>query len=119
MASPGFALNDKLVHFLIFGLLATLVCRSPGLKRWGWAVLLVSAYGIADEFRQSFTPGRYVEFDDWVADTSGAAVAVTLYTLWAGYRRLLETPLRWPHRPGTQSPQPKIASSSPSVSLTP
>ena len=60
--------------------------------------MLVSLFGITDEWHQSFTPGRAVEFADWVADTSGAVLAVTLYLRWGWYRRLLETPLRLRHR---------------------
>lgn len=96
VAAPHISHIDKLSHFCVFGLLATLVVRAPGLKRWWWAVAVVSAFGISDEFRQSFTPGRSVEFADWLADTSGAALAVTLYTFWSWYRRLLETPLHLP-----------------------
>lgn len=100
VAAPGFIPSvDKLSHFLVFGLLATLVQRSPGINGRAWlALLLTSAWGITDEFRQSFTPGRFVEVADWVADTLGAALAVTLYSRWAWYRRLLETPLCLPCR---------------------
>ena len=91
---PGLVNIDKLVHFSIFGLLATLVARSPGPRRPWHAIALVSLFGASDELRQSFTPGRSMEFADWIADTSGAALAVTLYTLWPWYRRLLESPLR-------------------------
>ena len=53
-------------------------------------MLAVSLFGVADEFRQSFTPGRSVEFADWVADSLGAGAGVLLYTFWPFYRRLLE-----------------------------
>lgn len=94
VAAPPIVDIDKLVHFSVFGLLATLVVRSPGLPRVWPAALLVSLFGIADEFRQSFTPGRSVEVADWLADTGGACLAVALYAFWPWYRRLLETPLR-------------------------
>ena len=98
VAAPPVVNIDKLVHFSVFGLLATLVARSPGLRRLGYAIVIVSAFGFTDEIRQSFTPGRSVEFADWLADTAGAALAVGLYALWPWYRRLLETPLRPPGR---------------------
>ena len=98
VAGPDIVNFDKLVHFGVFGLLATLVVRSPGLRHAWVAVLAVSLFGIGDEFRQSFTPGRFVEFADWVADTLGALTAVLAYVLWPAYRRLLEYPLRWPRR---------------------
>ncbi len=94
VAGPPVVNIDKLAHFTIFGLLATLVARCPGVRRFRYAILLVSLFGITDEFRQSFTPGRSVEFADWVADTAGALTAVSLYVFWPRYRRLLETPLR-------------------------
>lgn len=96
--APSIVNFDKLVHFLVFGLLGTLRARVEGVSRWpvlgmGWAVVLTSAYGGLDEWRQSFTPGRYVEFADWVADSLGGLVAVTLYRRWGWYRRLLEMPV--------------------------
>lgn len=94
IAAPSGIGFDKLAHFSVFGLLATLVSRSPGVRRFRYAILIVSLFGIGDEFRQSFTPGRAVEFADWMADTLGAALAVTLYAFWPWYRGLLETPLR-------------------------
>jgi len=89
---------DKLAHFGVFGLLATLVLRMPQVwNRAGWrgwiAVVAVSAFGATDEWHQSFTPGRSVEFADWISDTSGAALAVSLYLNWSWYRRLLEISL--------------------------
>lgn len=90
---------DKVLHFCVYGLLATLVVRVFFGRGRSWqaglaAVLLVSGYGIADEFRQSFTPGRAVELADWVADTLGAMVAVAAYCLLPAWRRMWETPLR-------------------------
>jgi VanZ family protein len=82
------------VHFSIFGLLATLVARAGfnGQRGW-WAVLIVSLFGMTDEWHQSFTPGRAVEIADWVADTLGAITAVGLYIYWRWYRVWLEKPL--------------------------
>ena len=86
---------DKVAHFGVYGLLATLLCRiGSGWRAAVWAVVAASVYGVSDEFHQSFVPGRGVELADWVADTAGAALAVGLYRGWAGYRKLLETPLR-------------------------
>lgn len=98
LAAPdmGFQFSkDKLAHFLVFGLLATAILRTPWLKRLRLrdllaAALIASAYGACDEFRQSFTPGRSVELADWFADSLGAMVAVFVYARWRGYRRLLE-----------------------------
>ncbi len=54
-------------------------------------ILAVSLFGLSDEFHQAYTPGRAVEFADWVADTLGAVVAVFAYWKWDAYRRILET----------------------------
>ena len=42
------------------------------------AVLLTSLYAATDEFHQRFTPGRMSDVQDWLADTLGSVVAVTL-----------------------------------------
>jgi VanZ family protein len=95
VAAPPVVNIDKVIHFSIFGLLASLVARCPGVHRFRYAILVVSCFGIADEIRQSFTPGRSVEFADWIADTTGAVTAVVLYAFWPRYRRLMEMPLRF------------------------
>jgi VanZ family protein len=99
VATPSIELyfsTDKIAHFLVFGLLATSIIRIPAFKQKGFrgaigAILVVSIYGGLDEFRQSFTPGRSVEFGDWIADTLGAVLAVTLYMNWSWYRKILES----------------------------
>jgi len=70
-----------------------------GWSKWpAWlAVLTVSAFGVTDEWHQSFVPGRDCDVFDWLSDTLGAALAVTLYVKWAWYRRLLEMRVG-PHR---------------------
>lgn len=87
---------DKLAHFAVFGLLSTLVIRAffDPVRPWRsvlFAIAFTSLYGLADEFHQSFTPGRDVEFGDWMADTLGACLAASSYGFWGGWRRLLES----------------------------
>jgi VanZ family protein len=102
VAGPGVVNFDKAAHFSVFGLMATLVLRPfRGGHAW-WAVVIVSIFGVSDELRQSLTPGRSMELADWIADTVGAAVAVTVYTFWPWYRRLLETPL-WKRKPNVET----------------
>ena len=93
VAAPDIVSIDKIGHFGVFGLLATLIARTQARSRWWLGVVLASLYGVCDEFRQSFTPGRSVEYADWVADTSGAAFAVFVYAKWGFYRRMMETKL--------------------------
>jgi VanZ family protein len=98
LAAPdlGFQFHiDKILHILVYGLVATLILRTPKFKDFSLrsmltAALITSVYGACDEFRQSLTPGRSVEFADWLADTSGAFAAVTAYAKWHWYRHLLE-----------------------------
>jgi len=107
---PAITNFDKVAHFAVFGFLGTLVYRAGGPKWPAWlAVLLVSAFGVTDEWHQSFVPGRSCDVFDWLADTAGAALAVTLYVKWAWYRRLLEIrvgPQRQVEKPAETAPNP-------------
>ena len=90
--------KDKMAHFLVFGLLATSILRIPDIGKLGWrgailAALITIAYGGFDELRQSLTPGRSVEFADWIADSLGAIIAVITYHLDTPYRKALEWPV--------------------------
>jgi len=91
VAAPDIVDFDKAAHFFVYGLLATLVVRAG--PRPVWAVGITILYGLTDEWHQSFTPGRSVEWMDVMADALGAVVAVAVYAGWAGYRRWLERPL--------------------------
>ena len=93
VAAPGFLGADKIAHFLVYGLLATLVARTQRRSRGWWGAVAASLFGLVDETWQGYTPGRVVEVADWMADAAGAVLAVTLYLYWPGYRRLLEFPL--------------------------
>lgn len=98
-APPGIPSVDKLAHFLVFGLMATLVVRpffhrERRLRSVVITVAITSLYGGLDEIHQSFTPGRSVEVFDWVADTSGAVIAAVAYAYWPGWRDLLEHGMR-------------------------
>jgi VanZ family protein len=99
VAAPNIVDFDKIAHFFIFGLLATLVARNGFVPGRVWVpVVVVSLFGLTDEWHQSFTPGRSVEFDDWLADTLGAIVAVTCYARWRLYQTVLEHALVWRRR---------------------
>jgi VanZ family protein len=86
---------DKVAHFCVYGLLGTLTLRALGRGRWApWlAIAVVSLFGATDEWHQSCVPGRSSEALDWVADTLGAALAVSLYAGSDRYRQWLETAL--------------------------
>lgn len=105
VAGPRIPHFDKVVHFSVYGLLGTLACRAiPGRRGAWWALFVVSAYGATDEWHQHFVPGRSSELADWIADTTGAGVAIILYRRWTGYRMLLERPLRNPSAEKTSRP---------------
>lgn len=96
MPLPGNWLShDKLNHLLVFGLLATAVFRAAP-RPWAeapraiLAIAVTAAFGLGDELHQSFTPGRFMELDDWIADVLGAVIAVYVYRAWPAYRRALE-----------------------------
>jgi VanZ family protein len=80
--------TDKLVHggvFLILCWLLHVAFRFSGnetlTRNSLWlAVVITSFIGMSDEFHQHFTPGRSVDFFDWVADTTGALIYFFLYS---------------------------------------
>lgn len=79
VAAPDVSNSDKMGHFLVYGLLATLLvrlARSP--RAWWLALVVTSLYGVSDEWHQDFVPGRSCELGDWVADTVGGALAIAL-----------------------------------------
>lgn len=88
---------DKIAHLLLFGLLATHLCRYPDRPEarlsWGqgiFAICVVFFFGLSDELHQAQNPYRTFELADLAADFIGATVAVVLYQRVAWYRRLLE-----------------------------
>ncbi|MEM8868178.1 MAG: VanZ family protein [Verrucomicrobiota bacterium] len=109
--------QDKIFHFLVFGLLATAVLRIPELQTKGWigaliAALIVSTYGGLDEYRQSLTPGRSVELADWIADTLGAITAVIVYQKSTWYRNFLEFRVQKSRPPNEERLQKKTTDDS-------
>ena len=78
----GFDYQDKLYHagaYSIMGLLAWRAFKSfldvPIILSM-LSIAFCSLYGLSDEWHQSFIMGRESEVADWVADTSGAFMAV-------------------------------------------
>ena len=87
---PGpWAWSDKLTHAAVFGtigLLWALAAARPGARAVLAAVAITAAFGAADEFHQSFTPGRDASLLDLLADTVGATAGALLVT-WYSARR--------------------------------
>jgi hypothetical protein len=94
VAGLGFNQSDKVAHFFVYGLLATLLVRlGRGPRARGLALLATALFGASDEWHQSFVPGRTCELGDWIADTSGGALAIAVYVWWPWYRTRLESRL--------------------------
>lgn len=93
---PVWVWHDKLLHVGVFGLLAT-AFRRAGSPAW-LAIMTTIIFGALDEWHQSLTPYRTMDFADFVADCIGAVMAVPVYDQWTRYRAILEwpIPLRWP-----------------------
>jgi VanZ family protein len=78
---------DKLLHMGGFGFLAVLFYRAYDGEGAGWriaamlALLSTSLYGASDEWHQAFVPLRTSDVADWIADTTGGALAILLYAL--------------------------------------
>ena len=85
----SFKLSDKLVHFIVFGILGFLMARSIYQFRgnfWRdkfifWSILISSIYAASDEIHQSFVPGRFAGIGDWIADILGIVIFVWVYSL--------------------------------------
>ena len=82
---PSFGIGDKFTHFGAYFGLAVLLSftfhyqnKYLFLKKYFLTstLVVVTVYGLLDEFHQSFIPGRSSEFFDWVADVIGAAAGI-------------------------------------------
>jgi VanZ family protein len=105
-AQPGidkpdlFIHQDKILHFVAFGLLGfltmgTIRARGQIYRNWQvWlVVLLVGLYGIVDEFHQYFVPGRDASIYDIAADMAGGIMgAWVMYFLVKTLSRLRSAP---------------------------
>lgn len=83
---------DKLVHTALFAVLTVLLMRASlvasrprpaALAAFG----LSAAFGAFTELQQHFIPTRAMEFGDFLADASGAAVGLLVFAAWALRRR--------------------------------
>ena len=85
---------DWISHPIEYGVGAVLLCRALAGGRPGpltlstalTAMLLATAYGLTDEYHQSFVPGRTSDPMDVVKDLAGAAAGSLLYRQWRSGR---------------------------------
>jgi VanZ family protein len=81
---------DWISHPIEYGVGAVLVCRAlEGGRRRPLtastaltAIVLTTAYGVTDEYHQTFVPGRTSDRADVAKDFAGAAAACALYRRW-------------------------------------
>jgi VanZ family protein len=74
--------SDKVLHAVEYGILALLCYRAfrwasgPTVARQAilLAIVTASVYGMTDEAHQAFIPFRESGWQDWLADTIGAAI---------------------------------------------
>ena len=84
------SVTDKQAHASGYALLAVLVARAAagGLGRRvrlgaaAIAVVVTIAYGVSDEYHQSFVPGRDADIHDVYADAAGALAGTIACWAW-------------------------------------
>ena len=87
---------DVRLHEAAYFGLALLLIRALSRASWdgvtlavlatAWAIAV--AYGVTDEFHQSFVPNRHAEMRDLAADALGALAATIVAGAWSIIRRL-------------------------------
>ena len=84
--------SDKVLHGVEYGILALLCYRA---FRWAagsavaqqavvLAIVAASVYGVTDEVHQFFVPFRESSWQDWLADTIGAAIGAISWRFFFG-----------------------------------
>ena len=77
---PRFEGMDKVIHFILYFLLALAICRDfyrqftpfASWKMYIWAIILPVLYGgIIEILQENFFPPRTAEWGDWFADIAG------------------------------------------------
>jgi VanZ family protein len=71
LPGPGFPGLDKALHFMVYAIFGILLARAGRGFAVAWCVGM--AWGILDEYYQSFVPGRSPDGTDWIADALGVA----------------------------------------------
>lgn len=94
----NFEFSDKIAHIIIYFLLYFCFYYSfinqdkfPNFKKFVllYSLFFTAIYGASDEFHQYFVVNRTCDFYDWLADLSGALVALTtIYFLRKFYKPL-------------------------------
>ena len=77
-------------HMMAFGTLLLLLLRAmkstwSGHTMIGWALLVTTLYALADEYHQSFVPGRHATLMDVAVDAAGMLLALGALSWWRAY----------------------------------
>ena len=86
-----FSMSDLLAHAVFYGVLCALLARSlmpPEVTTWKRMLLLtvlVTAYGVTDEYHQSYVPGR--DASPWGVLADGIGGFMVAWTMHWRYRR--------------------------------
>lgn len=91
MPAGPFPGADKWAHAITYAALAAAWVRALAGGRWEgvtprkvvWAAAAAVAYGLTDEWHQSFVPGRSADAADVVADAVGAVLAAGGLGAWS------------------------------------
>ena len=75
-------ISDKVLHAVEYAILSLLCYRAFRWAAWPavaqqavvLAIVTASVYGLTDEAHQLFVPFRESSWQDWLADTAGAAI---------------------------------------------
>jgi VanZ family protein len=94
-----FAVHDKLVHLLLYGVLGATLSWAKRMSDRSvphWALLSLGlAYGVVDELHQRFVPNRVSSVDDLVADAIGLVIGyVVMLLVWNVVGRFRTQPSR-------------------------
>ena len=75
--------SDKVIHFIVYAVLAALLFRILKKKNWNRYLLPVTSflisYAAIDELLQGFVPGRNASFADFFADTFGVLIVFLFF----------------------------------------
>ncbi len=81
-------LHDKIIHTTEYAILGFLIARALGVRRWWWAIVIGTLYGVSDEFHQTFTPHRSGnDLGDMSADLLGSTLGACAWFLLRRLRR--------------------------------
>jgi VanZ family protein len=98
----GIQFSDKILHFIVFGILGWFLARGLYYSRIKIlkthfviaACIIGLIFAFSDELHQSFVPGRSAEFLDWTADGLGIFVFSILYYLFSRSRKADQTKVK-------------------------